>query len=139
MLQLFTVIFVIVSYTEIDILLHPSISFFRRNPEENEGTYWYDQQNQNRSQQATLYPHNTYHGATQIHHRTPLSQADFKPIRFTDSAQYPYVSMTAKTGSSMAAERIIPTSISTEPFSYNTRRTSNESNSDEEVRALVNA
>ena len=32
MFQLFTVIFVIVSYTEIDILLHPSISFFVETP-----------------------------------------------------------------------------------------------------------
>merc|ERR1740128_1487073 len=34
-----------------------------------------------------LYPHNTYHGHTP-HHRTPLPP-DLKPMRFTDSPQYP--------------------------------------------------
>ena len=31
-----------------------------------------------------LYPHNTYHGSNH-HQRTPLAQANFKPLKFTDS------------------------------------------------------
>ena len=31
-----------------------------------------------------LYPHNTYHGYNH-HQRTPLAQANFKPLKFTDS------------------------------------------------------
>ena len=106
-----------------------------RNPEDDDGTYWYDQQTQSRNQQATLYPHNTYHGATQIHHRTPLSQAEFKPIRFTDTPQHHYVPMTGKNVPIKSGERLIPTTISTEVFSENVRRASNESNSEEEVSA----
>ena len=56
--------------------IHPKL-----HPKQDDGKYWYGDQ---RQEQPSLYPHNTYHGPTP-HHRTPLSNADFKPIRFTES------------------------------------------------------
>ena len=114
-----------------------------RNTEDDDGSYWYDHQTQSRHQQASLYPHNTYHGATQVHHRTPLSQADFKPIRFTDLPESTnqssgYVQMTSKNGPSNPINRLAqPTTMATDAFSGNTRRASHESNEEEEVCSLV--
>ena len=104
-----------------------------RNPEADD---WMDHQTQSRHQQASLYPHNTYHGATHVHHRTPLSQADFKPIRFTDlpEAGPGYVQMTGKSLPNKPVEHQIPSTMQPEDFPANTRRASNESNSEEEVR-----
>ena len=107
-----------------------------RNPEaDDDDAYWIDHQTQSRHQQASLYPHNTYHGATQVHHRTPLSQADFKPIRFTDlpEAGPGYVQMTGKMNTT--TEHQMPTTNHPEDFTANTRRASNESNSEEEVKS----
>ena len=112
-------------------------SAYFRNPEaDDDDAYWIHHQAQNRHQQASLYPHNTYHGATHVHHRTPLSQADFKPIRFTDlpEAGPGYVQMTGKSVSNKTVENQNATTIQTEDFSSGTRRASNESNSEEEVR-----
>ncbi len=39
---------------------------------------------QSRATGPPLYPHNTYHGVNH-HQRTPLAQANFKPLKFTDS------------------------------------------------------
>ena len=60
--------------------IHPKL-----HPSQDDGKYWYGE----KEQQPSLYPHNTYHGPTP-HHRTPLSNADFKPIRFTESPQQHY-------------------------------------------------
>ena len=42
-----------------------------------------------RSTGPPLYPHNTYHGYNH-HQRTPLAQANFKPLKFTDSPMNNY-------------------------------------------------
>ena len=110
---------------------------FSRNSEDNDDSYWYDHQTQSKHQQASLYPHNTYHGATQVHQRTPLSQADFKPIRFTDLPESGYVQMTGKPGPNKPIDRLLPTTSTSEAFSATTRRASNESNSEEEVRVEI--
>ena len=110
---------------------------FFRNSEDNDDAYWYDHQTQGKHQQASLYPHNTYHGATQVHQRTPLSQADFKPIRFTDLPESGYVQMTGKPGPNKPIERLVSTTATSEAFSTTTRRASNESNSEEEVRVEI--
>lgn len=120
----------------VNVLYHICYFWSYRNPEaDDDDAYWVNHQAQNRHQQASLYPHNTYHGATQVHHRTPLSQADFKPIRFTDlpEAGPGYVQMTGKITSNKTTEHQKPTTIQTDNYSSSTRRVSNESNSEEEV------
>ena len=110
---------------------------YRNSDAGDDTTYWYNHQNQH--QQASLYPHNTYHGGTQVHRRAPLSQADFKPIRFTDLPETGYVDMRGKNGVSKPSDRLIPITKTNETFSAisdckNPRRASNESNSEEEVK-----
>lgn len=71
-----------------------TLRFSHFRPDDDDESYWYDQAPRN---QASLYPHNTYHGATP-HHRAPLlpaigsaavaeNAADFKPIRFAELQQ----------------------------------------------------
>ena len=67
-----------------------------------------------------------------------MSQADFKPIRFTDLPETGYVDMRGKNGVSKPSDRLIPITKTNETFSAisdckNPRRASNESNSEEEV------
>ena len=70
-----------------------------------------------------------------------MSQADFKPIRFTDLPETGYVQMTGKNGVSKPSDRLIPITKTNETFSAisdckNPRRASNESNSEDEVSNL---
>ena len=60
--------------------------YFRNSDEEgDENRFYYGEGN--RSTGPPLYPHNTYHGpglGYNHHQRTPLAQANFRPLKFTD-------------------------------------------------------
>ena len=62
--------------------------FFRSSDEEgDENRFYYNGGEANRSTGPPLYPHNTYHGpglGYNHHQRTPLAQANFRPLKFTD-------------------------------------------------------
>ena len=62
--------------------------FFRSEDEEgDENRFYYNGGEANRSTGPPLYPHNTYHGpglGYNHHQRTPLAQANFRPLKFTD-------------------------------------------------------
>ena len=69
-------------------ILRPISSFFRSEDEEgDENRFYYNGGEANRSTGPPLYPHNTYHGpglGYNHHQRTPLAQANFRPLKFTD-------------------------------------------------------
>lgn len=45
---------------------------------------FYYSNNEGRASGPPLYPHSTYHGYNH-HQRTPLAQANFRPLKFTDT------------------------------------------------------
>ena len=65
--------------------------FLLSSDEDEEGRRFYE--GQQRVSGPALYPHNTYHGpglGYHQHQRTPLAQANFRPLKFTDTpVHYP--------------------------------------------------
>ena len=71
-------------YLLIDSLL---IDLHRNSDEEGDENRPFYYGDGNRSSGPPLYPHNTYHGpglGYNQHQRTPLAQANFRPLKFTD-------------------------------------------------------
>ena len=64
-------------------------NFFRSEEETEEDSTRFMYGEHSRSTGPPLYPHNTYHGYNH-HQRTPLAQANFKPLKFTDSPMNNY-------------------------------------------------
>ena len=63
-----------------------TFSSFCYSEEDDEGRRFYE--GQQRVSGPALYPHNTYHGpglGYNQHQRTPLAQANFRPLKFTDT------------------------------------------------------
>ena len=69
--------------------IHNIFFFFRSEEETEEDSTRFMYGEHSRSTGPPLYPHNTYHGYNH-HQRTPLAQANFKPLKFTDSPMNNY-------------------------------------------------
>ena len=70
--------------------IHPKL-YPKSDEDDPEGRRFYE--GQQRVSGPALYPHNTYHGpglGYNQHQRTPLAQANFRPLKFTDTpVHYP--------------------------------------------------